>query len=95
MQCYTQEIKDGEELLDEVTVVKSPSQEDAQQWFEGEFVVKSVEKKNTYKLVIWAVFIVFSKNIWEYCNLLFDLSVHHGKQLFWTVRKHKNYKLRK
>lgn len=49
-QCLTTNLKDGEEVLEEVEIVEAPSLADAQQWMKGVFSVKNATSENTSRL---------------------------------------------
>uniref|UniRef100_A0A8R1XSE5 BRCT domain-containing protein n=1 Tax=Onchocerca volvulus TaxID=6282 RepID=A0A8R1XSE5_ONCVO len=48
-QCLTTNVKDNEEVLEEVEIVKAPLSDDAQNWMEAMFTIKNTSDENTYK----------------------------------------------
>ncbi|VDN95082.1 unnamed protein product [Brugia pahangi] len=48
-KCLTRNVKDNEEVLEEVEIVEAPSSNDAQNWMEAIFTIKDTSNENTSK----------------------------------------------
>uniref|UniRef100_A0A1I8F060 BRCT domain-containing protein n=1 Tax=Wuchereria bancrofti TaxID=6293 RepID=A0A1I8F060_WUCBA len=48
-KCLTRNVKDDEEVLEEVEIVEAPSSNDAQNWMEAMFTIKDTNNENTSK----------------------------------------------
>ncbi|VDO14814.1 unnamed protein product [Brugia timori] len=48
-KCLTRNVKDDEEVLEEVEIVEAPSSNDAQNWMEAIFTIRDTNNENTSK----------------------------------------------